>query len=153
MGDMSEKKNNSVLDERQTYERQRLGFHCFMITCVELCAVLVASMFCYDWINEKISFFAVLMFCLIIPVLYFNIRTKISGVTNPTECIFSVILAFLYLILLVISIFTHNVSFFTVVFGVLFIINGVIGAVYIKADSKAAKEDYDEVHGSKTNKD
>lgn len=148
---MSEKKNISALDERQTYERQRIGFHCFMITCFELCIVLVASMFCYDWINETISFFAVLMFCLIIPVLYFNIKTKISGVTNPAECVFSVVLAFLYLILLVISVFTHHASFFTVVFGVLFIINGIIGAVYIKADSKAAKDDYNSVHGKDKN--
>lgn len=147
------KNNNTPLDERQTQERQRFGFHCFFITCIELCVVLIASMFWYDWINTQLSFFGVLMACLIIPIIYFNIRTKISGVTNNIECYFSIIIAVLYVITLIIGIFSKEISVSNVFFGLLFVINGFIGLVYLMQEKKAEKEDYLETHGKKEQQD
>jgi hypothetical protein len=141
------KQNNAPLDERQTQERHRFGFHSFIIACVELCIVLISSMFWYDWINTQISFYCVMVFCLIIPILYFNIRTKISGVTNTLECLFSIFLALLYVISLIISLFTGSFTVLNLVFGILFIINGFIGFVYLIEDKKAELDDYNETHG------
>jgi uncharacterized membrane protein HdeD (DUF308 family) len=48
---------------------------------------------------------------------------------------------------LIISLFTGSFTVLNLVFGILFIINGFIGFVYLIEDKKAELDDYNETHG------
>jgi len=146
---MKKSANIDAMDERQVKERYRFGFHSFMIVCVELAVILVLAIFFYDWVSENITFYNMLMASLIIPLIYFNIATKISGVTNKTECFFSIVLALLYVVSLIVGLFTKNFTVSNLFFGALFLINGLIGLIYLILDKRAAEADYKEVHGEK----
>lgn len=157
------KPENEKMDERQIQERWRFGFHSFMISCVELVLILVGSMFYY---NDLVNYFyVILLAALIIPILYFNIATKVKGVTNKMECVFSIILAVLYIIMLFVfgfqksdgeklgASFKEAFSLVNVIVGLVFVINGVIGLLYMINDKKARNEDYLETHGNKKSSD
>lgn len=136
-----------VMDERQIKERYRFGFHSFMLTCIELVIILVSSMLFYDKINSGISFYTILMCALIIPLLYFNIATKVNGVTNNFECILSIILGVLYIISLIISAIHGQFTVINLIVGIFFVVNGLMGLLFMVSDKKARERDYREVHG------